>query len=172
MYSLFSGIPLVLVAYLGTIIKEKFPQALSIGSFARWRFGKSFQAWVTFNVLLNLGIALAAEFTAIGAIYSSFLGQPAYIPIVVVAIVTMVYTAAGGLYVSLFTDYVQSGFIFLLLGIMAIFVGVNFRVTLPPGPLPSYLDVNEVGLASIMTLGVALTSSTLFSGTEIFLDGA
>lgn len=162
-YALFSGLPLILVAYLGTIIKKQFPEALSIGSYSRWRFGRAFQAWVVFNVLLNLSIALTAEFTAIGSVYENLIGQPAWIPIVVVAIVTMIYTAAGGLYISLFTDFVQSIFLLLLLLVMAIYVAINFRVSLPPGPLPDYLDVNEMGLSSIMTMGVGLTSSILFS---------
>lgn len=161
-YSLFSGLPLILIAYLGLRIKSQFPEVLSIGSYSRWRFGPYFQCWVTVNVLLNLGIALTVEFTAIGALYTTFLNQPAWIPISVVAVVTMIYTAAGGLYISLLTDYFQSAFIFLLLAIMGIFVSINFRPG-PLGPLPSYLGVNEVGIASFVTLGVALTSSSMFS---------
>ena len=163
MYSFFSGFPLVLVAYLGTIIKKQFPKAMSIGSYAKWRYGHWFQFWVVLNVFLNLGIALTVEYTAIGSIYTTFIGVSPWIPILVVAVVTMIYTAAGGLYVSLFTDMVQSVFLFLLLAVMAIYIAVTCRISRPLGPLPDYLAVNEVGIASIMTLGVALTSSALFS---------
>ena len=109
---------------------------------------------------------MSAEFTAIGAIYTQFItGDPssAYIPIVVVAVVTTAYSAAGGLYISILTDVVQSVFLLLLLAVMAVYIGITYRVPIPSGPLPPYLDVNQVGLASIMTLGVALISSTMFS---------
>ena len=46
---------------------------------------------------------------------------------------------------------------------MGIYIAINFRVSLPGGPLPDYLSATEMGYASIMTIGVALTSSTLFS---------
>ncbi|KAJ3366531.1 hypothetical protein HDU91_001813 [Kappamyces sp. JEL0680] len=161
-YAFFAGFALVVAALVGVGIKTRFPQVLSIGSFARWRFGKAFQAWVTFNVLCTLGINLTVEYTAIGALYTQFLDQPAWVPILVVSVVTMIYTTAGGLYISLLTDYVQSIFILLLLVVVGIFIGVNFR-TGPLPPLPPNLAVNEAGLASFMTLGVALIAATFFS---------
>ena len=161
-YPLFSGLPLIIVAFVGKAIKKSYPNPLSIGSYTRWRFGRFFQFRVTVNVLLNLGIALAVEFTAIGQIFAQYIGVQPWVPILVSAITTMVYTAADGLFISLITDVVQSAFIMLLLVIMAIFVAINFRVD-ALGPLPAHLDVNEVGLASIATLGISLTSSTMFS---------
>ncbi|KAJ3320887.1 hypothetical protein HDV06_004783 [Boothiomyces sp. JEL0866] len=161
-YPFFSGFPIFLVAIMGKFIRKRFPEVLSIGSFAKWRFGNAFQTWVTLNVLLNLGIALAAEYTAIGSLFNNFLGVANWIPILNVAVVTFAYTALGGLYISLITDQVQTLFIFLILCVMGIFVAVNFR-TGELGPLPDYLGVTYTGEASFATLGIALISSTLFS---------
>jgi Na+/proline symporter len=163
MYAFFAGFPFIIVAYLGSYIRKRFPEVLSIGSFARWRFGQYFQAWVTLNVLFNLGVALTVEYTSVGSLASNFLGIPNWVPIVVVAVVTIIYTAAGGLYISLVTDQIQAIFIFMLLSVVAVFVGINFRVESLIQPLPEYLAPNYVGYSSIMTLGVALISSTIFS---------
>lgn len=38
-YSVFAGLPLVIVAHMGTIIKSRLPKPMSIASFAHWRFG-------------------------------------------------------------------------------------------------------------------------------------
>ncbi|KAI8899178.1 hypothetical protein BC833DRAFT_619653 [Globomyces pollinis-pini] len=162
-YSVFAGLPFVLMAYIGIYIKKRFPAVLSIGSFAKWRFGPFFSTWVTLNVIFNLGIALTAEYTAIGGVFKSFLGTERWVPIVLVGLITMSYTAIGGLYVSLVTDQVQSIFIFLILAIVGTFVAVNFRVDILPSPLPDHLALNDAGKGSFLTLGVALVSSTMFS---------
>ncbi|KAI8900142.1 hypothetical protein BC833DRAFT_583163 [Globomyces pollinis-pini] len=161
-YSFFYGFPFIIIAYSGIYIKKRFPKVLSIGSYCKWRFGKPFATWVTLNVLFNLGIALCAELTAVGSLSNTLLGVSPWIPIVTVAIVTMIYTTVGGLYVSILTDQIQSIFILLILAIVGIFVAFNFRISALP-PLPDYLGLTPVGEASVMTLGVALTSSTFFS---------
>lgn len=152
-YSVFAGLPLLLCALMGKSIKNRFPEVMSIGSYANWRFGKLFQTWVTLNVFINLSVALIVEYTAIGSLAVDFLGIPAYVPIVVVGIVTMIYTTCGGLYISLLTDQFQSIFILLMLAIVGLYVSFNFRVdTL--GPLPPHLALNYVGYSSILTLGI------------------
>ena len=161
-YSVFSGLPLIIVSLFGIVIKSRYPSPLSIGSVAKWRFGNIFQFWVTLNVLFNLGVAMTVEYTAVGGIFSQFLNVPAFVPILVVSVVTMTYSAVGGLFVSLFTDVIQSFFIMALLLVMIIFVAVSFRVP-ALDELPPYLGVNEVGLSSIATLGISLITSTFFS---------
>lgn len=95
-YSVFSGLPLIIIAHMGSFIKQRFPKPMSIASFGAWRFGRGMEVYITLLVLLNLGIALAAEYTAIGALFSTYLNTPAWIPILTVGIVTMAYTIAGG----------------------------------------------------------------------------
>ena len=161
-YPFFAGFPLIIVAYMGSIIRERFPRPMSIASYARWRFGPFMEILVTLNVLLNLGVAMSVEYTAIGALFAGFLNVQPWIPIVTVGLVTMAYTIAGGLFVSILTDQVQSIFMFILILVVSIFLGVNFR----PGTLPAVpegLGVTDVGLGSFATLGVAIISSTIFS---------
>lgn len=83
----------------------------------------------------------------------------------VVGIMTLIYSTAGGLYVSLMTDQIQAKFIWLLLTVVAIYIGINFR----PGPFPdissfpSNLGVTETGWGSFVTIGLAITAGTFFS---------
>jgi hypothetical protein len=51
--------------------------------------------------------ALLAEFTTIGTIFQAYVGSVAYPMIIVVGVLTLAYTAYGGLLVSIYTDQVQ-----------------------------------------------------------------
>jgi hypothetical protein len=57
-YSLFSGLPLVMVAFMGSKIRDNVPHATSIASYGRWRFGKAVEVFIMLIVLLNLTVGL------------------------------------------------------------------------------------------------------------------
>ncbi len=162
-YSLFAGLPLILIAYLGNAIRARVPSPMSISSFAKWRYGSAMEILVTLNVLFNLGIALSVEYTAVGALFSTFLSLPSWVPILVIGLVTMVYTCLGGLYISIITDQFQAYFVIsLIVCVLINLIAVNFPGSNLP-PLPSALGATEIGYGSIATLGLALTSSAVFS---------
>ena len=119
-------------------------------------------SYISLNVLFNLGIAIIVEYTAIGSLFASYLQIANWVPILVVSVVTVTYTIFGGLYVSILTDQIQSIFMFCLMGIVGSYLAATFRPG-PLPPLPPSLAVTELGWGSFVTLGVALTSSTLFS---------
>lgn len=63
--------------------------------------------YVAAIMLFNMGIALTAEFTAVGDLFEFIIGV-SRIPIVVtIGVVSILYTAIGGLYVSIITDQWQ-----------------------------------------------------------------
>jgi hypothetical protein len=55
-YSLFSGLPIIMVAWMGDLIRKRFPKAQSLGQFSRERFGPLIEVFVTLVVLFNLSI--------------------------------------------------------------------------------------------------------------------
>ena len=65
--------------------------------------------FVAVIVLFNMGIAMTAEYTAVGDLFEYVLGAPRWPIVVVIGLVAMLYTAAGGLYVSIITDQWQVG---------------------------------------------------------------
>ncbi|KAH9248114.1 hypothetical protein BASA83_003392 [Batrachochytrium salamandrivorans] len=161
-YSLFTGLPLIMLAFMGTYIRKNVPRATSIASFGRWRFGFLAEIFIMLIVMFNLGVALTAEYTAIGGIFNDFFGVPSWVPILVVGLVTMSYTATGGLYVSIVTDQWQAMVAILLFIITTIYLIVSFHgVTLPP--MPEYLGATTVGAQSFVALGISLFSATFFS---------
>ncbi len=161
-YSVFAGLPLVIIASLGSVIRSRIPKPMSIASFAKWRYGTAMEILISLNVLFNLGIALAVEYTAVGSLFVQYLDTSPWVPILVVGIATMGYTIAGGLYISIITDQAQSYLIVLLVSIVFGHLMVNFRPAQFP-PLPAALGVTETGLGSFVTIGVALTAASIFS---------
>ena len=58
-------------------------------------------------MLFNMGIALTAEFTAIGDLFEFVIGSERWPIVVIIGVVSMIYTSWGGLYVSIITDQWQ-----------------------------------------------------------------
>ena len=71
------------------------------------RFGRVFSIWVAALMLLNMGIAMTAEYTAVGDLFELVIGTNRVPIVVIIGVVSMLYTAYGGLYVSIITDQWQ-----------------------------------------------------------------
>ncbi|KAF9199679.1 hypothetical protein BGZ49_010180 [Haplosporangium sp. Z 27] len=162
-YSISCGLPIFLVARVGAVLHRKYPGVLSLGDFVQWRFGTIPMIIVTLVMLLNMFIALCAEYTSIGNLFEQVIGGSRLPIVVVVAVVTSIYTAAGGLYVSILTDVAQGVFGILLLIIMAIYVAVTYRPESLPTPLPEGLGANYWGWAACGAMPISMTCATIFS---------
>ncbi len=161
-YAVSTGLPLLLISEFGRKILKRAPDVLSLNDFARRMYGRPVQLFVIALSLVNMGTAMIAELTGIGQLFESYVGGPsgAYI-IVLVAVVTAVYTASGGLLVSILTDRLQAGMSLLLILVAALYLCVNFREPLRQ-PLPERLGVNYSGLSSIFSLPISLLSSACY----------
>ncbi|KAF9174527.1 hypothetical protein BGX21_000899 [Mortierella sp. AD011] len=162
-YSISCGLPIVIVAYVGAVLHRKYPGVLSLGDFVQWRFGTIPTIIVTVVMLFNMFIALCAEYTSIGNLMELVIGAPRLPIVICVAVVTSVYTAAGGLYVSILTDVGQGVFGILLLVIMYIYVAVTFRPASLPTPLSPELGANYWGWAAVGAMPISMTCATFFS---------
>eukprot|EP00879_Flechtneria_rotunda_P007009 GHRR01007358.1.p1 GENE.GHRR01007358.1~~GHRR01007358.1.p1 ORF type:complete len:441 (+),score=103.29 GHRR01007358.1:396-1718(+) len=138
------------------------PHVLSCADFMGWRYGPIAKTIVFGICVFNMSIALLAEYTTIGAIFSDFVGNVSYGIIIVVGVLTLVYTAYGGLAVSIATDQVQGIASVILVILLAVYVAVTYRQPIP-SPLPAEFGPNLSGYISIFTLTVSLMSSTFFS---------
>jgi SSS family solute:Na+ symporter len=74
----------------------------------------------------------------------------------------MIYTSIGGVYVSIVTDKWQAKFSLLLSAISVVYVGLTFKFGDLPD-LPKYLDINEAGIGSFVTLGFSLLAHGIFN---------
>lgn len=71
------------------------------------RYGRVVQIWVALLMLLNMGIAMTAEYTAVGDLFELVVGTQRVPIVVIIGVVSMIYTAYGGLYISIITDQWQ-----------------------------------------------------------------
>ncbi len=55
-----------------------------------------------------MGIAMTAEYTAVGDLFELVIGTNRVPIVVIIGVVSMLYTAYGGLYVSIITDQWQA----------------------------------------------------------------
>lgn len=135
-YSLSSGLPFIMIAFAGEKIRTKVPHVLSLTDYMGWRFGFVAKTLVVLIILFNMSIALLAEYSTIGSIFKSFVGSVPYPMIILIGILTSVYTAYGGLLVSIYTDQVQGVSSLLFFGILAIYMAATFRPDSLPTPMP------------------------------------
>ena len=135
-YSLSSGLPFIMIAFAGEKIRTKVPHVLSLTDYMGWRFGFVAKTLVVVIILFNMSIALLAEYSTIGSIFKSFVGSVPYPMIILIGILTSVYTAYGGLLVSIYTDRVQGVSSLLFFGILAIYMAATFRPDSLPTPMP------------------------------------
>ena len=132
MYAVAAGAPFLMIAYGGDIIRKRLPHVCSLTDFMGYRYGEITKATVCIIILFNMSIALLAEYYTIGTIFTYFVRSVPYAMVIVVGVLTLAYTAYGGLLVSIYTDTVQgiaSVFFFLIL---ALYMAITFRPGLSP----------------------------------------
>ena len=71
------------------------------------RFGRIVQLYVTGIMLVTMGTALTVEYTTVGSLFSLIIPSTAIPIVIIIGVVSSVYTAYGGLHVSIITDQVQ-----------------------------------------------------------------
>lgn len=159
-YALGAAFPFIVLAWCGPAIRRLLPQGRSITEYAQARFGTGLRHWVAAISVLYMLCFLTAELTAIGAITSLLSPLPGSVPVVGVAVATLIYTAWGGLRASLVTDRWQA---WLLLALLVLVLGVAWQ-SLPADPKPLVWPSIPVGdaLQVALTLVIAVTAANLF----------
>jgi Na+/proline symporter len=111
----------------------QLPHVLSLSDFMGWRYGPIAKTIVFLICVFNMCIALLAEYTTIGSIFSNYVGSVSYGIIIVVGVLTLAYTAYGGLAVSIATDQMQGIASVILAVVLTIFVTVTNRWAVTKG---------------------------------------
>lgn len=159
-YALGSALPFIVLALCGPAIRRHLPEGRSIGEFAASRFGTGVRRYVSLISVLYMACFLAAELTAIGGITALLSDVPGGVVVIAVAVITLIYTAWGGLRASLVTDRWQA---LLLIGLLAVVGGVALQ-RLPAMPADAALPGAPIGsaLSVALTLVIAVTAANLF----------
>ncbi|PSC73100.1 na+ solute symporter isoform B [Micractinium conductrix] len=177
-YSLSSGLPVIMIAFAGDLIRRKVPHVLSLTDFMGWRYGWVAKTYVVILCLLDMSIAILAEYTSIGTLFGVYLGSKAYAITICVGILTLIYTTYGGLYISIITDQIQGVAVCLLFSICVIYMAADFRYPLPKPFVddcaPAFTSEanpqgfclsgkNKAGYSSIFVMPASLFTATIFS---------
>lgn len=191
-YSLAAGAPLVIVAYAGGWVRDADPEAISLPDFLKRRFsiavadstsfdgrtalpagssfffgGSAIAAIASCVTIFVMSVAMLAEYATLGSLFLQYVRTDyfvAVVPTIFLAALTLSYTVAGGLYVSMLTDRVQAAGSVILVGVIIAFM-TDFRP--PPGGLPplteDQIGTTYYGYSSLFTMPLALVSATLYS---------
>ncbi len=162
-YGLASAAPLVLFGILGPRVRRLLPDGVSFMGFMKTRFGRTVHATVTAVAIGYMATYLVAELTAIGSVGGLLAGIGPGVTIAAVVVVTLAYTAYGGLRASIITDRWQA---WLVLG-LAVVAGwsVLAATHLAPGALgdTGLVTVHRTGVESSITLVVAVTAAEMLN---------
>ena len=126
-YAITSGLPILLIAFLGGRITAALPHVFSLTDYTAWRYGPVAKSLVAAICLFNMSIALLAEYSAIGSIFADFVNGLDWPIILVIGVLTLAYTAYGGLIVSIATDQIQGIASIILATVLVIYVAVTYR---------------------------------------------
>jgi SSS family solute:Na+ symporter len=140
---------------------------LTLPDFYYRRYGNGAEGISGILMMISFIVLVAGNFAASGFILSTVLGIDFFWAMLIAAIVVLIYTYAGGLFSSAYTDIFQiylaigafwAAFIFFAAG----FSGINFGTILGSAP-PGYLDLSGltdigngalINWAGIMALGL------------------
>lgn len=161
-YAVGAAAPIAALAVVGTRLRTLVPAGHSLTEFVRLRFGRAFHAYVVGVSILYMLMFLTAELTAVGGVVALLSGLDPRLVVVAVAVVTLAYTAYGGLRASLRTDRWQAWLVALLLT-----VGLGAVVSVVATPASALtasglLGIDRVGIEAALTLVIAVTAANLF----------
>ena len=135
---------------------------MSLSTYVDRRYGRFSQYLISSICLFSMMIGLIAEYTAIGDLFEFVVGGDRIVIVILIGTVTSLYTAYGGLSVSIITDQLQGMFVLVMNLIFAIYIMATFELDTSK-PLPPNLDANKRGYSAIVALPIGLAGSVIFS---------
>jgi SSS family solute:Na+ symporter len=164
-YALATGLPIMVIAYFGNLVREKYPTAQALGDMVVLRFGPTLRLCTCIVALFNMAIFMLAEFTTIGSLFKDFVGSVNYPIMIVMAVLTTTYSTYGGLVTSIVTDQIQAVACLTFILVLSIYIWATFKQPLVPGfgDLAPLLGPNDSGYGAIFVMPVSLMAATVFN---------
>ena len=120
-YSLGQAAPLVAFVFIGARMRRLMPEGHSLTEYVWHRYGKGLY-YITISVtIFYMFIFLSAELTGISQVVHLLADTPLGVTAIIVGLLTVLYTAYGGIRASIVTDTVQ---FFLILPLLVIIFAV------------------------------------------------
>ncbi|RMZ90512.1 hypothetical protein DV736_g2245, partial [Chaetothyriales sp. CBS 134916] len=161
-YALSSSLPLLVFAFLGSIIRRKCPEGFVLTEWTRQRYGVITSLYLSALTLITLFLYMVAELSALQQIINALTGLNGLPAVIVECVVTSIYTSLGGFKVSFITDNVQGAMVVGLIIIGCITVGVETKVEHHLIEESGYLKASLLGWQLIYILPVAILTNDFF----------
>ena len=168
-YCIGQATPAVLLAFMGTRIRFLMPQGHSLNEYVLHRFGNAMYVLTLGIIVFYMFVYLTAELTAIAKAVELMAGVPLWLTAVLVITAVFVYTTAGGLAATIFTDTIQFAVIvpLLLLSFAIALVGLGgWDTAVQPvtQTAPELLTLaNGPGIKFGATLVIAVIAAEMFN---------
>lgn len=91
-YALSSGLPLLIFAALGPIIRRKCPEGFVLTEWTRQRYGTVAALYLSFMSLVTLFLYMVSELSAVGQVVNLLTGLDGLPVLIVQCVVTTIYT--------------------------------------------------------------------------------
>ena len=119
-YGIGSAAPLAAFVLLGPRMRQLMPRGHSVTEYVRHRFGPVVYYFILFVVIFYMLVFLTAELTGMARAGQLIGGTPLVVTSIIVGMLTVIYSAYGGMRASLFTDRIQFYVIVPLLALVLI----------------------------------------------------
>ena len=167
-YGIGQAAPLAAFVLVGPRMRRLMPDGHSLTEYVWHRFGPAMYVFALIVILFYMFIFLSAELTGFALAFNIVADTPLAVTAVIVGVLTVAYTAYGGIRASIFTDRIQFAIILPLL-LLAFVVAVvalgGFGEALDPvradNPQLLALD-HRPGLEFGLTLFVAILAANMF----------
>ncbi|RUP49885.1 Sodium:solute symporter family-domain-containing protein [Jimgerdemannia flammicorona] len=162
-YTFACVVPIPIFAWLGPMIRRKSPKGFTLTAYMLKRFNRVLHAFISIMSVIYMACYMVSELSALGQTLNLLTGLDPLAPIIVVSLLTSIYTAYGGFRASLLTDTVQGWCLLFIVIISAIAIVTNIRI----GPdqisaQPWILQGSKKGWEQLYILPVAVTFSNFF----------
>ena len=167
-YGVGQAAPLLAFIFLGPKMRRLMPDGHSLTEFVWYRYGRYVYVFTLGVIVFYMFVFLSAELTGIALAVNLLADTPLWLTALIVGILTVAYTAYGGIRASIFTDSVQ--FFFILPLLLVVFI-VALVVLNGIGPAFSGVAEREPQLLSFthgpgiefgVTLIIAILAANMF----------
>ncbi|RKP38719.1 hypothetical protein BJ085DRAFT_43468 [Dimargaris cristalligena] len=161
-YSIACVLPLLVFAYLGPIIRRQNPDGFSLVAFILTRFGRGLHVMYCLVIIVYMALFLTSEFTGIGSILALLADIESPVPVVVIAVVTTIYTAYGGLQSSIFTDAIQAALSAVMIVLAGITIATSVRFDSQAVQDSGLLNSTKLGWELMYIMPAAVTFANMY----------
>jgi SSS family transporter len=144
---------------------------ITMPDFFRKRYGRVTEILASVVTVMSFGLLLAGNLVAGGLLFQTFLGVDYVVGVLLISVIILLYTLAGGLFAVAYTDIIQAGI--ALIGSIALlgYVGINYGFTIPAGAGPTnfgqLFNVTDPSSGAMINLA---TITALAFGNLVALD--